>query len=66
MYMTNGKTFDKISEAKPSARASLAGRPADNFETIYAWETASWEIGGGFWNPIARAEYRGNQIVVTR
>ena len=68
MYRTNNRTFETITEAKQEARAALIGRAHDEHEIIYEWQGALAQFGGpdGFWWPIARAEYKGNKIVVPR
>ena len=66
MYRCNNRTFETITEAKQEARAALIGRAHDKFEMIYEWQAGVIDVRDGFWCPVARAEYKGNKIVVPR
>ena len=66
MYKANNRTFETITEAKQEARAALIGRAHDEHELIYERQGGAIDLQGGFWCPIARAEYKGNKIVVPR
>ena len=66
MYRCNNRTFETITEAKAEARAALIGRAHNAYETIYEWEGGDIDVRDGFWCPVARAEYKGNKIVVPR
>lgn len=63
MYKTSGKTYEKLNEAKAAARADLIGKPEDAICLVFEWQSATPTIGGGFWSPVARAEYKGNKII---
>lgn len=66
MYRTNNRTFETITEAKQEARAALIGRHHDEYEMIFEWQGGSVDLQDGYWEPVARAVYKGNKIVVPR
>ena len=62
-YKVENKNYDTITEAKKAARDAMIGRHHDDYVLVYEWQESGPEIGGGFWEPVSRAEYKGNKII---
>ena len=57
MYKANGKTFEKISEAKQAAREALIGRAEDTSILVYEWQATNSDLTPGYWEPVAQGTY---------